>query len=541
MRMIIERQAVASAMRKRLSRSDASARLALGVFVAVVALAFARYAVAGRRAWFFYDEWDFLADRNGGNLHDLFTPHYDHWSTLPILVYRLLWNVFGLRTYRPYQLLIIALHLTAAVLLRVVMRRAGVGPWIATVAAATFALLGGAGWMNILWGFQIGFVGSLVCGLVQLILADHDGPIDWRDALGLTFGIAGLMCSGFAVTMTLVVGLAVLIRRGWRPATFYTVPAAMLYLAWWVAFARNASTATPGSLSNVAEYVSIGVSNGFARLGHWPGIGLALALVLVGGLALAWGRLPLAQLRRQAAVPAALLVGCPVFFAIVGFGKGGPPHSPHDATFSRYVHLAAALTLPALAVAADAIARRWRFAAPLLIVLFLLGVPSNMATIFPREALRTGLGRPELVLSLGQVPLAQKVPGDVHPIPSVFDERYITVGWLREGVKSGRIPRLAYIAPNMVAEADLRVALVQRGQPWPSGPCKPFTARTQRIEAGQHIDFVGKLLVRLVGDGGGVSSAKSFWSGLGSRLAAVGGPLTIDIAPNPGAEAFECR
>ena len=488
----------------------------MGVFVAVIALAFVRYAVAGRKVWFFYDEWDFLANRTGGNLHDLFAPHYDHWTTLPILIYRFLWNVFGLRTYRPYQLLIIALHLTAAVLLRVVMRRAGVGPWITTVAAATFVLLGGAGWMNILWGFQIGFVGSLVCGLVQLIIADHDGPIDRRDALGLTFGIVGLMCSGFAVTMTLVVGLAVLIRRGWRPATLYTVPAGMLYLAWWVVFARNASTATPGSFSNVAEFVSIGVSNGFAKLGHWPGIGLALALTLVGGLALAWGRLPLAQLRRQAAAPAALLVGCPVFFAILGLGKGGPPHSPQNATFARYVHLAAALMLPALAVAADAIARRWRFAAPFLIVLFLVGVPSNMATIFPRDALRTGLGNPRLVLALGQVPLAQKAPGDVHPIPIPFDERYITVGWLRQGVKSGRIPRLAYIAPNIVAEANLRVALVQRGGPHPSRPCKPFTARTQRIEAGQHIDFEGALWVRVIGEGGAVSRIRGFSSDTGS-------------------------
>jgi hypothetical protein len=70
------------------------------------------------------------------------SPHNEHWSTLPILVYRMLWRFFGLRTYVPYKLITILLHLTTAVLLRVVMRRAGVNPWIATAAASLFALFG---------------------------------------------------------------------------------------------------------------------------------------------------------------------------------------------------------------------------------------------------------------------------------------------------------------------------------------------------------------------------------------------------------------
>ncbi len=63
---------------------------------------------------------------------DLLRPHNEHISVLPILVYRALWHLFGLHSYDPYQLCVIALHLTAAVLLRAVMRRSGVNPWIAT-------------------------------------------------------------------------------------------------------------------------------------------------------------------------------------------------------------------------------------------------------------------------------------------------------------------------------------------------------------------------------------------------------------------------
>ena len=139
---------------------------------------------------------DFLAERTGGDLGDLLRPHNNvQWSTLPILVYRLMWTLFGLRSYVPYQVVLIALHLTAAVLLRTAMRRAGVGPWIATAAASLFVLFG-AGYQNIVWAFQIGFVGSLVFELTQLLLADHDGPIDRRDWLGLAAGFSGLLCSG---------------------------------------------------------------------------------------------------------------------------------------------------------------------------------------------------------------------------------------------------------------------------------------------------------------------------------------------------------
>ena len=71
------------------------------------------------------------------------------------------------------------------------MRRAGVGPWIATATASMSLLLAGAAWADIVWAFQVGFVGSLACGLAHLLLADHDGPLDRHDTFGLVFGGSG--------------------------------------------------------------------------------------------------------------------------------------------------------------------------------------------------------------------------------------------------------------------------------------------------------------------------------------------------------------
>ena len=92
------------------------------------------------------------------------------------------------------------------------MRRAGVRPWLAAAGATAF-LLFGFGYSNIVRAFQVSFDAALLLGLCQLLLADHEGPIDRRDWFGLVCGAIGLMCSGIAITTTFVVGVAALIRR----------------------------------------------------------------------------------------------------------------------------------------------------------------------------------------------------------------------------------------------------------------------------------------------------------------------------------------
>jgi hypothetical protein len=174
------------------------------------------------------DELGFLVQSDAGDIRSLLRSANEHWSTLPILAFRCMWRLVGMPSYAPYQALVVTLHLTTAALLRTVMRRAGVGPWIATALAAAFVWFG-TGHEGILPAAQIGFDGSLVFGLVHLLLADHDGPVAGRDWGGLCAGVAGLLCSGVAVTMTIAVSLAVLPRRGWRIALLHTAPLGLLY------------------------------------------------------------------------------------------------------------------------------------------------------------------------------------------------------------------------------------------------------------------------------------------------------------------------
>src|SRR5690242_10824647 len=91
-------------------------RMSVAAFGAVVVVAFPLMLWCERGTWFQLDDWDFLAARTGGNVGDLFRAHNQHWVTLPIVAYRLLWQVFGLHTARPYQALLIVGHLGIAAL-----------------------------------------------------------------------------------------------------------------------------------------------------------------------------------------------------------------------------------------------------------------------------------------------------------------------------------------------------------------------------------------------------------------------------------------
>lgn len=455
-------------MRNPALRRIADARVALVTFGVVEVASLPLLAFWGRRWWFWADDWDFLAARTGGNLGDLFRAHYQHWTTLPVVAYRLLWLAFGLRTYLPYQLLVIVAHLVAAALLRVVMRRAGVHGWVATLAAGVFVFFG-SGAENILIAFQITFVGSLVFGLVQLLLADHDGPIDRRDWFGLLAGLAGLMCSGVAITMTIIVGLAMLLRRGPRVALLHTAPLAAAYAIWSGLRPKSlgASVYRSQSLLQVAKFVVIGFEAAFGRLAQVPGLGLALVALLIVGSVGAYRARGASALRSRLAVPAALLVGAVIFLLMTGVFRSGQPGpitnaigvGPERARESRYVYIVAALALPALALAAEAVIRRWRLLAVPVVVLFLAGVPGNIRqlerytnqSIVDRRRFRTA------VLEAPRLPLARVLPAALPPAPPSNFEG-LTLGWLVRSLPSGRIPKPGYVSGTYIANQTLRLA-----------------------------------------------------------------------------------
>jgi hypothetical protein len=420
--------------------TDTAPGVAAWVFAVGEAVALAFYLWVGRGIWFNGDEWDFLTNRSAGSLHDLFTPHSQHWSTLPILVYRFWWQVIGLRSYTPYLASVVVLHLAVAALLRTVMRRSGVSAWVATTAALVFAFFG-SGYFDIIYGFQIGFCGALAFGLVFLLAADHDGPFGRRDLWGLLAGLASLMCSGVGVTMVVVVAAAVLMRRGWRMALAHALPLAAVYLIWfaWIGHIGYPPAATPGQ---VVHFAATAAASTFSALGHGTIVGVLLAALLVAGGTLAWKDTAPDRRRRQLAAPVGLLVGAVVFAVVTGAGRGAPPLgvSTGDVAASRYLHVIAALSITALAVAADAVIARWRYATPVVLAVLLVGVPGNIAVAVAhgRDNRATAAFFRPFILTLPRLPVATVIPPATHPDP--YFDPVMTMSWLLAGVAQGRIP-----------------------------------------------------------------------------------------------------
>ncbi|MDQ1455596.1 MAG: hypothetical protein QOH28_1216 [Actinomycetota bacterium] len=517
-------------------RSLAGNRAALVAFGAVEAIALPLMLWWDRGTWFQLDDWDFLATRTGGNVGDLLRPHFEHWTTLPILAYRLMWLLFGLRSVVPYEALVIVAHLTVAALLRMVMRRAGVGPWLSTLAATLFVFLG-SGAENILVAFQIAFVGALAFGLVHLLLADHDGPVGRRDALGLLAGFAGLMCSGVAVTMVIVVGFAMLMRRSWRVALLHTAPLGAIYLVWRSFSPKETSPAYyhANSPSEVVRFVAVGMRATFRGLGQLPGVGIGLGLLLVVGLAVAFLSEDRRALRRRAAAPLALLAGAITFLVITGFYRSGQSNGlallykgfgPEHARTPRYIHIVAAMVLPALALAAQALIRHWRQATIAVVALLLVGLPGNIDKLAHyADTNRSAFvqSRRPYVLTAPRLPIARQLPRTLTLGPD------LTLGWLIDSLPSGRIPKPGPRPPAAIARETLDLALQPSKTPQTTR-CHPLLGPTSRVlEKGETITLrSGNASIVYLPDAGVPSTPKAFAP---STLIALAGPLQLRITP----------
>jgi hypothetical protein len=533
------------------------ARAAAAVFAVFIAVAaWALVAHLGNYFWFHGDEWDFLVTRTAGDIGDLLRPHNEHISVLPILVYRALWHLFGLHSYDPYQLCVIALHLTAAVLLRAVMRRSGVNPWIATAAASVFVLFG-PGEENIIWAFQIGFTGTLAFGLAQLLLADHTGPVDRRDWAALGFGVLALLSSGLSPLTTAVVGAVVLVRRGWRPALIQTAPLGVAYVAWWIAIGPDQIT-DPYKRSTdwgaIVHFVRDGVVATFEGLAVGSALLAALyGVVLVAGFGVAWFTRRRAERLRALVMPLSLLVAGLVFLVISGYGRwwiGGAVGGS-----SRYVHLAAAFSLPALAVAFDALARLWRPTVMVAVasIVLVTTIPYGIAQFEETNPLFNGAyfaQRRELVASLAESPYVDDVPRSTRPDPGWSA---ITVGWLADARNAGDLP-----APRNAVAADdptfrLRFGLTALDAAAPNGNCETFrgpvdVSLRRGDELGVYVGpwsaprdgwyFQQQYTMQLLEDGEPVGSALAVHPGYGHLLRAQLDDLDIRFGLAPGTEAF---
>jgi hypothetical protein len=302
-----------------------------------------------RNQWYYYDEWDFLANRGlAGDGRSVWAPHNEHWTTIPILLYLAIGWLVGLGHPLAFALPMIVAHLVVAHLLWRICLRAGVRTWTATAVTTTFVFLG-AGAENLLWAFQVCFVGSVAFGLGALLVVDRPGTDRWAGLpWGWTLATCSLMCSGIGLPMVALITVVLLARRDIARAVLFAAVPAVAQGLWYLTYGRHArshSGVTARTWVYLDEFATRGL--GYA-LETWLGIagigGILIPLLLVVGVShVARGGTGL--------TPGILCLGVfPLFatFAVSRIGIG-----IDTGIAGRYAYVVVALALPAVAIALD--------------------------------------------------------------------------------------------------------------------------------------------------------------------------------------------
>jgi hypothetical protein len=331
-------------------------RAATFTHVASLAGAFAFWAWLDRGLWFFGDEWNFLVGRGLSyaptSPESIWFPHNEHWSTLPVLLWRALYSIFHLSSYWPYILPVLLAQVVVMHLAWRLSLRAGADVWVATAAATVLGFLG-AGAEDLAWGFQIGFVGSVMFGLLALDVLDRppDQPVrGTKRAAPLVLAslalLASLMCSTIGDAM--VVGAAVLgfARLPWRRALAVLVVPVVAYVAWFAGVGRLGLAAhsdrfTPGTFSSLPRFMWDGLTWALGRAFNLDVAGPVVLIALA-----AWLLWQAPALLRAQPVVLALCAATIAFYLLVGLGRDISTGTPD---VSRYVYVAMALLTPVIA------------------------------------------------------------------------------------------------------------------------------------------------------------------------------------------------
>ncbi|KAA0236034.1 MAG: hypothetical protein EDR02_02470 [Actinobacteria bacterium] len=348
--------------------------VAVGAVVAHFAslvVGFAALVYLGRHQWFFADEWAALLKRGLGLSGEdgLLQPHNEHWIAGPILIYRMIYNLIGVKSYIPYLACDLALHVALAHVLWQIMRKLRVDAWVSTALSTMFVFLG-AGAENILWAFQVGFIGSFLLGFIALYLV-MDGTVAESGDRGFGSGteraqqtevvsppkraasslsvariawasglcVASLAFSSNVIPVIVVVAAVAWYRQDLRAAGGVALAPAAVFAGWMLLYGRGglgAHEITAGSLVALPAFVALGLARSLQAIIRIPG--LVVSLAALAGIWLWW---------RERTTQIALIIagGAVLFFALTGIGRVAE-FGVGFAKSERYVYLGVALLLP---------------------------------------------------------------------------------------------------------------------------------------------------------------------------------------------------
>jgi hypothetical protein len=452
----------------------------LWVHLASLAVAVPVLVWVNRDQWFSGDEWE-LVTRNGLGANPtrsgLFAPHFEHWITVGILVYKALYGVFAARTYVPYLAVLIAVILAVAHLSWRLLLRIGVTPALATAVAALTMVMA-VGWENRSTAFQMVVIGPVALGFGALLLMPTSGPLGRRDALVVALLLVGLMCSGTGVTMTAVVVLAALLGRGWKVAAGIAAVPAVVYGIWYVAEGSSGQRDdTPMStvLSDLPGFVWRGITHALDDLTRLEHAGVLLLVLVVAWLV--WRAWQAGPRRPPWPLVIATTVGALASVTLTGVRRSTAP------PVSRYSDIVVLLALPALALMVQDGGRRLtrRFGRPVLAVVSVLVVAFLVVQVV---ALNDEVESEAFVGEMKPRVLATaRILRDHGPIAStnIFGIPFLTepsTNSIARLDRNGELPALDVSRADVLTAREYVEAVIGDASKYPEGVASAFAANT---------------------------------------------------------------
>jgi hypothetical protein len=326
--------------------------------VALTIAAGAYILYLARHLNFFYDEWNFIFDRRGWSLNILLAPHNQHWSTIPVLIFKVLFDVVGLRSYWPYVVVLVVIHLGIAWLLFLLVKRRA-GGWVGVGAAALLLVLG-RGAENILWAFQAGYDCSILFGLAAMYVGDSKLESRTRSAAVTLLLVASLASSSVGLFFMCALFAEWILDKERRGNLRLMVLPLVIYACWFVLFhaatlpTHVASGGAGGAVAAVASHGLLHIPSGFFHLYTFIPYGIGVTGAALLGLSSGWGglaliclvafvlALPAVQKGNRPRV-AGSAMGIVTAFALIGLGRAQA--GDMEAATSRYLYVGAVFLL----------------------------------------------------------------------------------------------------------------------------------------------------------------------------------------------------
>lgn len=299
----------------------------------------------------------YIAGRGGvsGDHASIFAVYAGHWQPVLMSLYIVLWWMFGLHSYVPYVLPAILTHLLICTMLYTLLRRLGVGPWVALVPVWLLLWYGGAGdaWLS---DAPFALAWPVAFGVVALNVLVHRPDRSWARWVACGLLTVALGISITSVVVLLLVGLFLLGSQGWRASLRVTLLPAAVFAVWFLGWGRHggrAHVSTDILLALPRDALSVLVLP-LGDVTAIPGAGVLLTLCVVGTAVLARVGSPPLRALAIAGIAAAAAQTCLSVLANAAFG------GVESMSVGRYRYVIFTMLVPAVGLALDVVSRRAR-------------------------------------------------------------------------------------------------------------------------------------------------------------------------------------